>query len=158
MSGLVWIKISVLLVLICIALYIFAEAPLYSKKQGVKVNVEHVSYTNKKLINKSDVNKQSNIRIINSRNKKKESSKENSLRKFKKSVISKRNENIRHMFLNRTKRIENTCSQYKSHLASPDFFLPKAYSLEPLEKLAICRTAKHGSTTWAKNFIHIYLG
>ena len=22
----------------------------------------------------------------------------------------------------------------------------------------MCRTAKHGSTTWAKNFIHIYLG
>ena len=158
MSGLVWIKSAVLGVLICIAFYIFSEAPLYSKKQGAKLNVKHVSDTNKELMNKSDAMKQSNIRIINSRYKKKQIPKEKSLRQFKKSVILKRNENIRSMFLNRTKRIENTCRQYKSHLASPDFFLPKAYSLEPLEKLAICRTAKHGSTTWAKNFIHIYLG
>ena len=31
------------------------------------------------------------------------------------------------------------------------------YSLEPSERLALCRTAKHGSTTWAKNMMHIYL-
>jgi hypothetical protein len=159
MSGLVWIKLSLLGVLICIAFYIFgdfSDSPKYRKKNGG--NVEHVSYTNKELIDKSVAKKKSNIRIINSRNKKKEIPKETSLRQFKMSVISKRNENIRSMFLNRTKRIEDTCRQYKSHLANPDFFLPKAYSLEPLEKLAICRTAKHGSTTWAKNFIHIYLG
>ena len=77
MSGLVWIKLSVLGVFICIALYIFSEAPLY-KKQGVKLNVENVSNTNMELINKNDAKKQSNIRIINSRNKKKEIPKENS--------------------------------------------------------------------------------
>jgi len=80
------------------------------------------------------------------------------LRQLKKSVISERNENIRRMFYDRTQRVESICKQYQSYLTKPDFFLPKAYSLEPLEKLAICRTAKHGSTTWAKNFIHIYLG
>ena len=76
--------------------------------------------------------------LLTQETNKKEIPKENSLRQIKKSVISKRNENIRSMFLNRTKRIESTCRQYKSHLANPDFFLPKAYSLEPLEKLAIC--------------------
>ena len=35
--------------------------------------------------------------------------------------------------------------------------LLKVYSLEPSERLALCRTAKHGSTTWAKNMMHIYL-
>ena len=79
-------------------------------------------------------------------------------KQVKKSGISERNENIRKMFLSRIQRLEKACKQYKSYLTKPDFFLPKAYSLEPLEKLAICRTAKHGSTTWAKNFIHIYLG
>ena len=158
MSGLMWIKLFLLGALICFTLYFFSEAPLDIKEQGVKLNVKHVSYRDNELIKKSDPKKQSNIRIINSRNKQKEIPSEKPLRQFKKSVIFQRNENIRSMFLNRTKRIEKTCEQYKSHLASPDFFLPKAYSLEPLEKLAICRTAKHGSTTWAKNFIHIYLG
>ena len=35
--------------------------------------------------------------------------------------------------------------------------LLKVYSLEPSERLALCRTAKHGSTTWAKNMMHVYL-
>ena len=158
MSGLVWIKLFLLGALICIALYFFSEAPLDIKELGVKLNGKQVTNRDNELITKSDPKKQSDIRIINSKNKKKEIPSEKSLRQFKRSVIFQRNENIRSMFLNRTKRIEKTCEQYKSNLASPDFFLPKAYSLEPLEKLAICRTAKHGSTTWAKNFIHIYLG
>ena len=81
-----------------------------------------------------------------------------SLPKLKKSLMMERNGRIRQLFQNRTQRIAEVCEKYKSYMTRPGFFLPKAYSLEPYEQLAVCRTAKHGSTTWAKNFIHIYLG
>ena len=29
--------------------------------------------------------------------------------------------------------------------------------MEPASGLVLCRTAKHGSTSWANNFVHIYL-
>ena len=45
----------------------------------------------------------------------------------------------------------------RSVLNSSGEVLLKVYSLEPSERLALCRTAKHGSTTWAKNMMHIYL-
>ena len=109
----------------------------------------------------SNISGGSSKRINNlySKNKKKDyKSAQPQAKQVKKSGISERNENIRKMFLSRIQRLEKACKQYASYLPKPDFFLPKAYSLEPLEKLAICRTAKHGSTTWAKNFIHIYLG
>ena len=165
MSGfniyLVWTKLCVSGAFLVILLYVFHEVALDFNKKNVNLNVNNVSSLTRVLQSKEfNANKQVKIRNINSRTKQKKilTAGNNNLRQFKKAVFSQRNENIRNMFLNRTKRLQNACQQYKSYITNNDFFLPKAYSLEPLEKLAICRTAKHGSTTWAKNFIHIYLG
>ena len=70
-----------------------------------------------------------------------------------------RNKNVQYQFQRKIDRLESVCSQYKDILnIKQNLGLPKVFSLEPSEKLAICRTAKHGSTTWAKNFMHMYYG
>ena len=70
-----------------------------------------------------------------------------------------RNRNIQLQFRNRVKRVEQACKEHKNRIKESQNrdLLLKVYSLEPSEKIAICRTAKHGSTTWAKNFMHVYL-
>ena len=70
-----------------------------------------------------------------------------------------RNKNVQYQFQRKIDKLEQACDQYKDQFKiKQNKGLAKVFSLEPSEKLAICRTAKHGSTTWAKNFIHIYLG
>ena len=70
-----------------------------------------------------------------------------------------RNKNVQYQFQRKIDRLEQACSQYKDlFMIKQNKGLAKVFSLEPSEKLAICRTAKHGSTTWAKNLMHIYLG
>ena len=70
-----------------------------------------------------------------------------------------RNKNVQYQFQRKIDRLEQACVQYKDLFnIKQNKGLAKVFSLEPSEKLAICRTAKHGSTTWAKNFMHIYLG
>ena len=70
-----------------------------------------------------------------------------------------RNKNVQYQFQRKIDRLEQACSLYKDLFKiKQNRGLAKVFSLEPSEKLAICRTAKHGSTTWAKNFMHIYLG
>ena len=70
-----------------------------------------------------------------------------------------RNKNVQRQFRNRVNRVEQACKDHKDLLTESDDQDPllKVYSLEPSEKIAICRTAKHGSTTWAKNLMHVYL-
>ena len=70
-----------------------------------------------------------------------------------------RNKNIQRQFRNRVNRVEQVCKDHKDLFPESENIDPllKVYSLEPSEKIAICRTAKHGSTTWAKNFMHVYL-
>ena len=142
-------KIFALFAFLCIGLYVFIDF----KNQ---VNIYKLNETKQAKNNKFNSRKiHENIKSeINS----KKPNKLSSHKQLKKFVFSQRNEKIRNMFLDRTERIQRVCKEYKNRTSKADFFLLKAYSLEPLEKLAICRTAKHGSTTWAKNFIHIYLG
>ena len=70
-----------------------------------------------------------------------------------------RNKNVQRQFRNRVNRVEQACKDHNDLLTESDAQDPllKVYSLEPSEKIAICRTAKHGSTTWAKNLMHVYL-
>ena len=70
-----------------------------------------------------------------------------------------RNKNVQRQFRNRVNRVEQACKDHKDLLTESDDQDPllKVYSLEPSEKISICRTAKHGSTTWAKNLMHVYL-
>ena len=70
-----------------------------------------------------------------------------------------RNKNVQRHFRSRVNRVEQACKDHKDLLTESDDQDPllKVYSLEPSEKIAICRTAKHGSTTWAKNLMHVYL-
>ena len=70
-----------------------------------------------------------------------------------------RNKNVQRQFRNRVNRVAQACKDHKDLLTESDDQDPllKVYSLEPSEKIAICRTAKHGSTTWAKNLMHVYL-
>ena len=70
-----------------------------------------------------------------------------------------RNKKIQGQFRNRVNRVEKACKDHKDLLTESENEEPllKVYSLEPSEKIAICRTAKHGSTTWAKNLMHVYL-
>merc|ERR1711892_211765 len=160
MPGLVCVKFSLIVTFLCIAFLVVHILDDMDPASNIGEN---------KSISSKAVHKARKIQLINhkdllSKSRKKDigykiiRSPQYLTRQFKKSVISQRNGNIRKMFVNQTQRVENVCKKYRSYQTKPDFFLPKAYSLEPLEKLAICRTAKHGSTTWAKNFIHIYLG
>ena len=70
-----------------------------------------------------------------------------------------RNKIVQRQFRNRVNRVQQVCKDHKDLLTESENKDPllKVYSLEPSEKIAICRTAKHGSTTWAKNFMHVYL-
>ena len=142
---------------LCFALHVLHDITLH-QTSNLPLNNQHMSNPTRLIINKPRTNpRDPHTEIKTNKNS-------NSLdpyshpRKLKTSIFSQRNDKIRNMFLNRTKLINNVCEKYQNLTSNINFFLPKAYSLEPLEKLAICRTAKHGSTTWAKNFIHIYLG
>ena len=75
-----------------------------------------------------------------------------------KSKYVSRNEDIRKVFQASLTTIQTTCERYKSENTTKEYKLPdlKNFSLEPRHKLIICRTAKHGSTSWAHNFVQIY--
>ena len=66
-----------------------------------------------------------------------------------------RNEVIREAFKESLAQLKSTCVKYKSNHTTPPL---KNFSLEPRHKLVICRTAKHGSTSWTNNFVKIYEG
>ena len=142
-------KICFLCAFSFIVLYIFIDF----KNQVNVYKLNETKQAQNKKFNSRKIHKDINVEI-----NPKKPNKLSSTKQLKKFVFSQRNEKIRNMFLDRTERIRRVCREYKNRTSNKDFFLLKAYSLEPLEKLAICRTAKHGSTTWAKNFIHIYLG
>ena len=90
-------------------------------------------------------------------------SKAHSNSKSKSSGISRskfetRNEGIRKEFQASLATIQTACEKYKSQNSTKKYKLPdmKNFSLEPRHKLLICRTAKHGSTSWANNLVQIY--
>ena len=75
-----------------------------------------------------------------------------------KSKYVTRNEGIRSVFQASLTTIKTACEKYKSQNTTQKYKLPdlKNFSLEPRHKLVICRTAKHGSTSWARNLVQIY--
>ena len=89
-----------------------------------------------------------------------------------------RNQRIRSIFKPSIDKIQSTCQKY-DHLRnatskqlppSKNFSLGKSnkennrsllssFSIsEPKHKLILCRTAKHGSTSWTNNFVKVYKG
>ena len=67
-----------------------------------------------------------------------------------------RNQKIEKLFAGKLSRVRDVCDQYKNltKMYKKEIFL-NVYSLEPSMRLGLCRTAKHGSTTWAKEAIKI---
>ena len=51
--------------------------------------------------------------------------------------------------------VRNICDQYGGHLKKPPGIKNIIWSIAPQHSLLMCRTAKHGSTTWANIFVQI---
>jgi hypothetical protein len=64
---------------------------------------------------------------------------------------------IQKLFHERTERIRTVCSEENSRIpATVKIYTGLIWSIEKKHKLLMCRTAKHGSTTWASIFVQIY--
>jgi len=73
------------------------------------------------------------------------------LKKFKRD--SKR-EKLNPRFSQRIEMLEKACSQMKETARIDQ--KPRKWSVNPQYKLVMCRTAKHGSTSWASFFVQLY--
>ena len=71
-----------------------------------------------------------------------------------------RNDLVRAKFHNRTERIKKVCEEERKVWPSSRIFKHRIisflWSAEPHYKMLLCRTAKHGSTSWASHFVKIY--
>ena len=61
---------------------------------------------------------------------------------------------VRKLFAERVERVRRVCEAERSERVGR--VNTKIWSVEPQHGLVICRTAKHGSTTWANYFLQIY--
>ena len=75
-------------------------------------------------------------------------------------LLKLRNNIVREKFRNRTDHIKKVCEQERVAFPNSDIFHQRKitflWSIEPYYKLLLCRTAKHGSTSWARNLVRIY--
>lgn len=63
---------------------------------------------------------------------------------------------VRKHFQSKLENLEKACSRY--HISPNEVQVKlQTFSLEPKSRLVLCRTAKHGSTSWANNFVKMYL-
>ena len=70
---------------------------------------------------------------------------------------TRRNKIIREFFQRRIRRVKTICSQYNlSNAPMQEKDKLKLFTLEPRRKLALCRNAKHGSTTLSNVFLQLY--
>ena len=63
---------------------------------------------------------------------------------------------IKRIFKERTDRVREVCAAEKSKVPENVKIIARTWSIERRHKMLMCRTAKHGSTTWAYNFVMIY--
>ena len=56
----------------------------------------------------------------------------------------------------RAHRVKKVCSDFGQLNSPPGRMKTFLWSIENQHKLLMCRTAKHGSTTWASLFVHMY--
>ena len=75
-------------------------------------------------------------------------------------LLKVRNNLVREKFRNRTERIKKVCQEEKKIKPDSEIFsneiISFIWSAEPNYKMLMCRTAKHGSTSWASHFVKIY--
>ena len=62
----------------------------------------------------------------------------------------------RNVFEERIEKLRNVCSEESSSIPAPSKINKLIWSMEEENKLLMCRTAKHGSTTWSSIFVQIY--
>ena len=71
-----------------------------------------------------------------------------------------RNGLVREKFSNRTERIQRVCEEERKVWPNHEIFSHRIitflWSIEPYYKMILCRTAKHGSTSWASHFVKIF--
>lgn len=87
-----------------------------------------------------------------------------SKKKKKRKVISHRpklnfklrNTQVKRYFRERTKHMEEVCARYQDKPRSGHRSKVSIFNLDPRRKLVMCRTAKHGSTSWSNIFFKIY--
>ena len=72
------------------------------------------------------------------------------------SMTGVRHPRIKNMFIARTDRVREVCAAEKSRIPLSVEIKARTWSIEKRHKMLMCRTAKHGSTTWAYNFVKIY--
>ena len=51
--------------------------------------------------------------------------------------------------------LRNVCDQFAGHIGEPSGIKNIIWSIAPQHNMLMCRTAKHGSTTWANIFVQI---
>ena len=72
------------------------------------------------------------------------------------SMIGVRHPRIKNMFIARTDRVREVCAAENLRIPGSAEIKARTWSIEKRHKMLMCRTAKHGSTTWAYNFVKIY--
>ena len=63
---------------------------------------------------------------------------------------------IKKIFEERTERVRKVCNEEKSKIPAKVSINNLIWSIEAAHKLLMCRTAKHGSTTWSNYFVQMY--
>ena len=68
----------------------------------------------------------------------------------------KRQNRVKEQFSDRTVLMSNICEEHRSKLEKdPPEIQNNIWSIAPGHNMIMCRTAKHGSTTWANIFVQI---
>ena len=83
-----------------------------------------------------------------------------SVKRFKpnqKKQNNKRKYQVKVHFQKRKKHLEDICAKYNKQSFKRKEKL-KIFSIEPRKKLIVCRTAKHGSTTWSNILFKMHTG
>ena len=80
----------------------------------------------------------------------------NDVKTSSKKIHSAKHFHIKKIFEERTKRVRKVCNEEKSKIPAKVSINNLIWSIEAKHKLLMCRTAKHGSTTWSNYFVQMY--
>ena len=76
------------------------------------------------------------------------------------SQIVFRRQKLKNVFQERNQKVRDVCKEESENipklLAKEAALRSGMYNIEHKHKLLMCRAAKHGTTTWAYNFIQMY--
>ena len=64
---------------------------------------------------------------------------------------------VQNIFKTRMEKIREVCEEEKENIAKVRKVNVNIWSVERAHGLVMCRTAKHGSTTWANYFVQMYI-